>query len=66
MIALCGLSSWDTPTPVQCIVLCSVFVDWPSSTVCVCNGFICPAQALFLAISPLIKLLAKLLVQSNR
>ena len=32
MIALYGLYSWDTPTPVQCIVLCSVLVDWPSST----------------------------------
>ena len=32
MIALYGLSSWDTPTAVQCIVLGSVLVDWPSST----------------------------------
>ena len=33
MIVLCGLSSWDTPTPVQCVVLCSRLTDWLSSTV---------------------------------
>ena len=76
MIALCGLSSWDTPTPVQSIVLCSGLVDWLSSTVVYAlahelivlgwfNSRVAPALAPFLAISPLVKLLAKLLVQSN-
>ena len=76
MIALCGLSSWDTPTLVQSIVLCSVLVHWLSSTVVHAlahelivlgwfNSRVAPALAPFLAISPLVKLLAKLLVQSN-
>ena len=38
MIALCGPSSWDTPTPVQCIVLCSGLADWLSSTVVYAQG----------------------------
>ena len=76
MIALCGLSLWDAPTPVQSIVLCSGLVDWLSSTVVYAlahelivlgwfNSRVAPALAPFLAISPLVTLLAKLLVQSN-
>ena len=65
MIALYGLSSWDTPTPVQCIVFSVGGLAQQYNGICVGNGFICPAQTLLLAISPLIKLLAKLLVQSN-
>ena len=46
-----------------CAMYCLVFsvgglAQWYNG-ICVGNGFICPAQALFLAISPLIKLLAK-------
>ena len=33
MIALCGLLSWDTQTPVQSIILCSELADWLSTTV---------------------------------
>ena len=36
MIALCGLSSWDTPTPV---FLCSGLADWLSSIVVYAQGY---------------------------
>ena len=69
MIGLCGLSSWDAPTPVQCIVLCSFVLrlaQWLSG---ICIGlwterpWFTSRAALccgaFFAISPLVKLLVQ-------